>query len=236
MVGTSMLRNALQWRPGSIFACRTMQVNRRDIFITGIDTDIGKTLVSAIFVQALLYDYWKPIQCGNLESSDTKTVLELISNQKLRVHKESYTFIKAASPHIAAKPNQIEFDQIKRPLTTRPLIIEGAGSLLVPLNETYYIVDIIQKLSCRTVVVSKNYIGSIHHTLAVLEILRHRNLPILGLVFNGVHEPEIENSILERSKLPKLLHVFPEQEINKQVVAKYASQILKSGILKPFDV
>ncbi len=197
----------------------------RDIFITGIDTDVGKTFVSAIFMEAFQYDYWKPIQCGNLENSDRKTILKLIQNKDSRVHKESYVFSKIASPHIAARPKKIDFKSIKRPKTSRPLIIEGAGGLLVPLNDKYYIVDIIEKLDCNVVVVSKNFIGSINHTLATLEILKSRNLSVLGLIFNGIHDADIEGSILERCKLPKLLHVFSELEINTKVVQKYAIQL-----------
>ena len=205
----------------------------KDIFITGIDTNVGKTVISSILVEAFHYDYWKPIQCGDLENSDRKVVLSMVQNQISRIHEEAYVFSKAASPHLAAKPNKIDIKNIKRPVNQRPLIIEGAGGLLVPLNERYYMVDLIKKLNCNTVIVSRNYVGSINHTLATVEVLQKRGLPILGIIFNGVHDSEIEDSILERSGLPKLLHVFSEKAIDKDVIKKYALKLNGSNEFRP---
>ena len=204
----------------------------KDIFITGIDTNVGKTVVSSIFVEAFGYDYWKPIQCGDLENSDSKVVLSLLQNQISYIHKEAYVFTKAASPHIAARPDKINMENIMKPNAQRPLIIEGAGGLLVPLNERYYVVDLIKKFDCDTLVVSKNYIGSINHTLTTIETLRNRGLTVLGIIFNGAHDHEIEDSILQRCGLPKLLHVFPENTIDKTIIKKYALKLNSSNDIK----
>ena len=118
----------------------------KDIFITGIDTDIGKTITSAIFVNAYGYDYWKPVQSGNMDDTDTMQVTRLIHNKLSKVHSESYLFAKAISPHLAAKPEQISFEKIIRPQTNKSLIIEGAGGVLVPLNDKDYIIDLIKAL------------------------------------------------------------------------------------------
>ena len=202
----------------------------KDIFITGIDTDVGKTIVSSIFVEAFQYDYWKPIQCGNLENSDSKKISSLIQNKTSCIHKEAYAFEKAASPHIAAKPMQINFETIKKPASRRRLVMEGAGGLLVPINEKYYIVDLIQNFDCDVVLVAKNYIGSINHTLSSVEVLQNRSLSILGIVFNGTHDHEIEESILQRCGLPKLLHVFKEKTITKDIIQKYALKLRSSNL------
>ena len=200
----------------------------KDLFITGIDTEIGKTLTSAIFAKAFSYDYWKPIQCGNLEKTDSDIIRYLLPSDTSKVHAESYVFEKPASPHIAAGDQPIDIQKCERPMTQKSLIIEGAGGVLVPINDKHYMIDLIQKFNCHVVVVSKNYIGSINHTLLTLEALKNRDIPILGIVFNGARNVEIENSILNRYKVPNLLHILPEPKINFSIITKYAD-ILKTN-------
>ena len=123
----------------------------KDIFITGIDTDIGKTITSAIFVEALACDYWKPIQCGNLDFPDKKVVNDLIQNNGSKIHKESFQFNTPASPNIAAKMESkiIRLEDIHKPVKCNRLIIEGAGGCLVPLNSKEFIIEIAQKIQLR---------------------------------------------------------------------------------------
>ncbi len=196
-----------------------------DIFITGIDTNIGKTITSAIFVNTYQYDYWKPIQAGNIDDTDTMTVKKLIFNDSSKVHPETYIFEKAISPHLAAKPEVIHLNKIIKPQVQTGLIIEGAGGVLVPINETDYIIDLIKHLDCGVVIVSKNYIGSINHTSLTIEALQHRNITIYGIVFNGDSNDDIENTILSKYKLKKLLHINEEKEINQKVIKKYSEQL-----------
>ena len=117
-------------------------------FVTGIGTDIGKTVVSAILVEALKADYWKPVQCGNLDFTDADFIKEYTIHHET-IHPEEYLFPEPVSPHLAAKLDNriIDFQYIKLPKSNNNMIVEGAGGLLVPLSHEYLIVDLIIKLS-----------------------------------------------------------------------------------------
>ena len=196
----------------------------KQVFVTGIGTDVGKTVVSAILTEALQADYWKPVQAGDLENSDTIKVKNLVSNEKSVFHAEAYRLPLPLSPHASAAAAGIELNlnQIVLPTTENNLVIEGAGGLFVPLNAGSLIIDLIQKLQVPVILVSANYLGSINHTLLSVEALKHRNIPVAGIIFNGAPTPASEEYILQFTGLPKLLSVLPEKEMNKQVVKKYA--------------
>jgi dethiobiotin synthetase len=202
------------------------------LFITGIGTDIGKTIVSAVLTEALQADYWKPVQCGNLKNSDTKLVQKLVSNKKSKFHHETYRFKLAASPHAAADKENITIDlnKIKLPDTKNHLIIEGAGGLLVPLNEKDLVIDLIKKLQTPVVVVSMNYLGSINHTLLTLSALRENNIEIAGIIFNGKPTPTSEDYILNYFDVKLLGRLLPENKITKDVISKYAKQFKNIGL------
>ena len=156
------------------------------LFITGIGTDVGKTVASAIITQALEADYWKPIQAGDLHHSDADKVKALVSNKKSQFHPNAYALNTPASPHYAATLDGIVLDikKIQEPTTTNHLVIEGAGGILVPLNDTDSIIDLIQK-DHKVVVVSRHYLGSINHTLLTFEALKNRNIAVAGIIFSG---------------------------------------------------
>src|SRR5690606_18999923 len=139
---------------------------QKKIFVTGISTEVGKTIASAIIVEALQADYWKPVQAGDLENSDTHKVKLLISNPTSVFHQNSFALQTPMSPHAAAKIDNvtISLSKIKKPNTKNDLVIEGAGGLLVPINEKETILDII-KSDYKVIVVSRHYLGSINHTL-----------------------------------------------------------------------
>lgn len=201
----------------------------RPIFVTGIGTEVGKTLVSAILVEALHADYWKPIQAGDLEATDTDRVRGLVTNELSRFHPEAVRLRTPASPHAASRREgrMIELAEIVPPAAARerPLVIEGAGGVLVPLNDSHTMLDLIAKLACETVVVSKNYLGSINHTLLTLEALERRGIEILGLVFNGEENADSESAILNRSGAPLLGRVRWETELTPTVVRRYAEEL-----------
>ena len=144
-------------------------------FITGIGTDIGKTLISAIMAEALHADYWKPVQAGYEDGTDSEWVREMLTNKTSVVHEESYKLKLPASPHIAAYEEGIEISLDKivddKPVTDNTLIIEGAGGLMVPLNENEFVIDLIKKLDATVIIVSKNYLGSINHSLLTAKVL-----------------------------------------------------------------
>lgn len=191
------------------------------IFITGIGTEIGKTLISAIIVEKLQADYWKPIQSGDLAYSDTDKVKELVSNPVSQFHEESYRLTQPLSPHQSAEIDgiHIKLENFMIPETNNQLIIEGAGGLMVPLDEKALIIDLILHLKAEVILVSKHYLGSINHTLLSLELLQYRKIPVKGIVFNGINSAS-ENFILNYSKIPRIGYIPELEEINKAAVIK----------------
>lgn len=173
-------------------------------FVTGIGTEIGKTVTSAVLVEKLKADYWKPIQSGDLHHSDTMKVKSLVSNPNSVFHEEAYKLTQPYSPHYSAQLDGVEIDltHIQLPDTKNNLIIEGAGGLMVPLNKQHLIIDLIKQLEVEVILVSKNYLGSINHTLLSVEALKNRNIPIKGIIFNGDNNPSSEEAISGMSDLP----------------------------------
>jgi len=202
-------------------------MNPQKYFITGIGTNVGKTIASAILTEALKANYWKPVQAGDLNQTDTHTVQSLVSNTQTVFYPEAYRLNTPASPHAAAKIDGIEIklSDFKLPETQSNLIIEGAGGLMVPLNDTHLVVDLITYLNVEVILVSQNYLGSINHTLLSIEFLKAKNIPIKGIIFNGINTPETENFILNYSGLPCLLRIGLEDKFTKETVLKYAEKV-----------
>jgi dethiobiotin synthetase len=192
-------------------------------FVTGIDTDSGKTMVSAILCEALHADYWKPVQSGLPKDSDT--VRSLLTNSVSAIHPETYLLATPASPHAAAKIDGVNIDlsNFKLPATNHSLIVEGAGGCLVPLNDQDFIIDLIKKLELSVVLVADLYLGSINHTLLTVEALRSRKISLAGIIFNGESNPESERIILHHANTPCLLRIQKETSITKQTILKYAN-------------
>jgi dethiobiotin synthetase len=177
--------------------------------VTGIGTGIGKTLVAAMLAQALEADYWKPVQAGNTET-DSGFVRQVVSNKKSVIHPEVYSLDMAASPHIAARNQGIQIDtgviKSNLPATTNMLIIEGAGGLMVPLNDTEFIADLAVALKATLILVSRNYLGSINHSLMTAMICRQKNIPVAGWIFNDQYL-QYEDEIVAWSDYPKIASV-----------------------------
>jgi dethiobiotin synthetase len=203
------------------------------IFITGIGTNIGKTVVSAIVTEYLNADYWKPIQSGDLMDSDTMKVKALVSNNKSVFHPEKHRLSQPLSPHAAAKRDgvAIKLEDFTLPQTENHLVIEGAGGLMVPLNNEILIADLIQHLDVSVLLVSQNYLGSINHTLLTIQELKRRNIKIIGIVINGESTPETEAFIMQYSNLPIIFRVENESSIDQNTVLKYAEKLNFDGIL-----
>lgn len=196
-------------------------------FVTAIDTDSGKTFVSAILCEALEADYWKPVQAGL--PRDSQTVKSLVSNTRSTVHPEAFLLKTPASPHASAKRDgvTITLESMKLPETTQDLVIEGAGGCLVPLNDQDLVIDLINHFRAEVILVADLYLGSINHTLLTIEALRSRNIPIRGIIFNGESNAESERIILLRSGLRCLLRIDHERHIHPGIVKQY-SKVLKS--------
>ena len=195
------------------------------IFVTGIGTDVGKTVAAAIITEALQADYWKPVQAGDLDKSDSHKVKALLSNNQTAIHANSYALNTPASPHWAAELDGVGIDlkKIKEPKTKNHLVIEGAGGLFVPLNDVGTIADLIQK-DYKVVIVSRHYLGSINHTLLTVEALQHRKANIAGIIFSGDENPSTESIILKKTGLDKLGRINQEPYFDKNVILDYADQ------------
>jgi len=204
----------------------------RKIFVTGIGTDVGKTVVSAILTEALEADYWKPVQAGDLEFSDSIKVEHLISNTKTKIHQEGIKLNSPMSPHAAAEIDgvEIKLSDFKLPETNNNLIVEGAGGLMVPLNDKELIIDLIKYLGIDVVLVSQNYLGSINHTILSIDALKSRGINVLGIIFNGDSNIETEKYILNYSDLPCLGRIEQHKEINKETVLNYKQQFCHSQL------
>lgn len=196
----------------------------RKIFIAGIGTDVGKTVVSSVFTEAFKADYWKPVQTGSFFSTDTAQVQKWVSNTESKFHPEAFLLKQYMSPHAAAALEDIEInlDSLKLPETNNTLIIEGAGGLMVPLNRKEFMVDIIKKFDAEVVLVIQNYLGSINHSLLSIEALKSRGVKMLGVVINGPTNEHSEQIILEYSGLKLLGRIHKEKELNSEVISQYA--------------
>jgi len=194
-------------------------------FITAIGTDSGKTLVSAIVTEHLKADYWKPVQAGF--PRDLDTVKSLVTNSTSQFHQEAYLLKTPASPHMAARIDNIRIDlhKIQLPETQNKLVIEGAGGVMVPLNDHDYVIDLASRFQAKIILVSNLYLGSINHTLLTIEYLKSRNLPVAGLVFNGKSNPDSEQIIIQKSGWPVLLKIEQEERVDVAIVSKYAGLI-----------
>ena len=200
---------------------------KKKYFITGISTEVGKTVASAIITEALEADYWKPIQSGDLEYSDTHKVEKLISNSKTVFHPNSYALKTPMSPHASAEIDgiTIEIDNIKGPSTKNHLVIEGAGGLLVPLNDKNTLLDVI-KPDYKVIVVSRHYLGSINHTLLTVNLLKEKGLEV-ALVFSGNEHKTTEDIIKKTTKVPVIGRIEEEPYFDKNVIKEYA-ELFKS--------
>jgi len=199
-------------------------------FITGISTEVGKTVASAIVVEALGADYWKPIQAGDLDYSDSHKIGALISNDRTVIHPNSYALKTPMSPHAAADIDgiSIQLDKIVPPTTKNNLVIEGAGGLLVPLNDTDTIFDLIQS-DYKVIVVSRHYLGSINHTLLTIEKLQQKGVAI-GIIFSGDEHPTTEEIILKKTGVTLLGRINEEPRFDEKLVREYASKF-RSALL-----
>ena len=198
------------------------------IFITGIGTDVGKTVVSAILCDWLQANYWKPIQSGDPEGGDSKTLKNLVSHSSFEIFKEAYTFDAPLSPHAAAKleGNKIKVDSIIPPESKNPIILEGAGGLLVPLNyRNETICDLIIHLKAQVIVVVKEYLGNINHTLLTISHLEKHNIKIAGLVFVGEELPHTWDLIEKTTGLTLLFRVPIFNELNKNTIVNFVKEI-----------
>ena len=197
-------------------------------FVTGISTDVGKTIASAILVEALEADYFKPIQAGELDNCDTKKVQRLVSNTSSVFHPNSYALKTPMSPHGAAEIDGLTIDlkQIKRPKTKNNLVIEGAGGLMVPLNNSETILDLIQPKD-KVIVVSRHYLGSINHTLLTINTLKEKGFDV-ALIYSGDEHKSTESIIEKMTGVEVICRINDEPYFDKNVIKEYAEKFKKN--------
>lgn len=207
------------------------------IFITGIGTDVGKTVVSAIVAEALQADYWKPVQAGFTEGTDSEWVRSMLS-EKAVVHPEVYKLKLPASPHIAAREEGITIELQKiydqQPTVNGQLVIEGAGGLLVPLNDKEFVIDLIKKLNASVILVSRNYLGSINHSLLTAQVCKANNINVLGWIFNDQYM-DYEKEIANWTGYPVIGSVPFIEKIDKVFIQQQAflmQRVLKEILLE----
>ncbi len=202
------------------------------IIVAGIGTDVGKTVVSAILVNLLQGDYWKPIQSGKV--ADESIMQKLIDTTEHSIFPSTYSFKAPLSPHQAASLENIAINlkTIVPPTTKRTLIIESVGGVFVPLTTNKLTIDLFKKWNCPWILVSKHYLGSINHTLLTIKALQLHNIAIMGLIFNGQPNHYSEAPILEITQLPILGRLLPEANITKKIIKKYAKQWRPNFILQ----
>lgn len=194
------------------------------IIVAGIGTNVGKTVTSAILTTLLQADYWKPIESGAEQESDTKIMQSLIEAKHCNIHTPAYSFRAPLAPHHAARLEgcMIDIANLVKPQTERPLVVEMAGGVCVPATTHKLMVDILTEWHATWVLVSQHYLGSINHTLLTVEALKARGVSLAGLIFNGNPNPDSEEAILNLSQLPLLGRIYPEPQINRDTIQRYA--------------
>jgi len=195
--------------------------------VVGIHTDIGKTIVSAVITEALGCDYWKPVQAGSIDQTDTMTVQSLVSNSSSKFHDERYLLAAAMSPHAAAERENIRIDlEELRPIkTTNNLLIETAGGLMSPMNHESTMLDYVVHYNLPVLFVSRAYLGSINHTLLCLEMLAVKKIKLLAMIYSGDRNEESESFIATYTKVEKVIHVPMMPELNAVAVKQEAERI-----------
>lgn len=192
--------------------------------ITGIGTEVGKTVVSAIVSEALRANYWKPVQAGDLDFSDSMKVDAWTDN--VNILEERYRLKTPMSPHAAADIDGISIASHDFQVPdVNPLVIEGAGGLMVPLNQTgLTYLDVFQKWNLPVILVSRHYLGSINHTLMSVDALKQRGIEIKGIIFVGDEHPTTESIILKSTGLPMIIRIPMTNEVNKDFVMEQAKR------------
>lgn len=186
-------------------------------FVTGIDTDSGKTIVSAVLTEKLKADYWKPVQAGRPTDSDT--IKSLIS-EELIVHPEGVILEAPMSPHAAAELEEIKIlsDNFMVPETKNTLIIEGAGGLMVPINNQEMVIELAKRFKTKVILVSRNYLGSINHTLLSAKHLLNEGYDVAGIIFNDEPNQASEEIILSYTGIRCLGHLGKLDDITIETI------------------
>ncbi|MTB49412.1 dethiobiotin synthase [Lewinella sp. W8] len=205
-----------------------IQTSSKRYFVTGIHTGIGKTVTSAFLRACLDAHYWKPIQAGDLDETDSDRVQYWSGAADHQIVPGTHALQTPASPHYAARVDGVEISLTDFTLPDHPeapLIVEGAGGLLVPINEQETITDLIVHLELPVVLVSRHYLGSINHTMLSIDLLRRRGIPIAGLIYSGGNNPETVRIIEAQTGLAPLVELPELEEVTPEVIARLVDEL-----------
>ncbi len=176
----------------------------RDVFVTGTDTGVGKTLLSALLVAALNRKYWKPIQTGASEGTDRQAVMKWAGVSADRTFPEAVVFDPPVSPHLAAEQqgSRIDLMAIRRPAEPDPIVIEGAGGVYVPINDDVFMLDLMGHLNAPVVVAARTALGTINHTLLTISAIRSAGLELRGVVMVGKENADNRRAVEHYGEVP----------------------------------
>ena len=206
-----------------------MNSEQKKLFITGIGTEVGKTVCSAILTKYFKADYWKPVQSGDLHYSDSMKIIDWVGDNVL-CHPERYRFQLAASPHQSAfeEGTSIDLNEFKLPDTQNNLMVEGAGGLMVPLNDREFIIDLIERLNIPVALVVRNYLGCINHSLLSILALNHRKIKLEYLILNRNFPHHTEKIICENIQPEtKILRIPDIENINRKNIENIVKHLEK---------
>ncbi len=210
-----------------------MSNKNKKFIVTGIGTDIGKTVVSAIITQALDASYWKPIQAGDLDNSDSLKVQNWTTDS-VTILPEVFQLSQPMSPHAAAEIDGVEIakEAFQLPLVEGNLVVEGAGGLMVPLNNKgLLLIELFKEWNLPVIVVSRHYVGSINHTLLTIEALKNRKIDIQGIIFVGDKNEVTESFILNYTDLKMIARIPLTHEVNTVFIQNQARILKASNVL-----
>lgn len=202
---------------------------QKKLFVTGIGTEVGKTVCSSVLTKYFNADYWKPIQSGDLHFSDSMKIKEWVG-ENVVIHPEIFQLQLAASPHQSAAEEGvlINSNDFKIPETQNNLIIEGAGGLMVPISDDEFIIDLIEKLNLPVALVVRNYLGCINHTLLSLMALEQKNIKLEYLILNGGFPKDTERIICKNiQKETKIIRISDIEKITKENIESITKQLEK---------
>lgn len=210
---------------------KTKNQEQKNLFITGIGTEVGKTVCSAILTKYFNADYWKPIQSGDLDFSDSIKIQDWVG-ENVVIHSETYQLQLAASPHqsAAAEGISINVNNFQLPETQNNLIVEGAGGLMVPLSDDKFMIDLIEKLDIPVALVVRNYLGCINHSLLSIMALNQKKINLKYLILNGNFPSDTERVICKNIQPETEIIRIPEIEnITKENIESITKQLTKIG-------
>jgi len=196
-------------------------------FVTGTDTGVGKTYVCSLLAAGLDAHYWKPVQSGSLDGLDSAWVREAAGLDQTRIVPETYVFGRALSPHLAAGIEGIRIDIDQFDLSDKPvtLIIEGAGGVMVPLNEDALVADLIKKLAVPAVIVAPNRLGVINHTLLTIQALKNADIFVLGVILNQGINNDHKQAIERFGNVPVLGQLDNLDPVTRKVLKEKFNEL-----------